>query len=322
MALLNRPFLLALALLCSAGAARAEGPSEADRKLSQSLFDHARKLLEAGQVAAACPKFAESHRLDPAGGTLLNLAICHEREGKTGSAWYEFNEALSLALKEGRQDREQIARERLAALEPAISKISVEVAPAARVAGVEVRLDGTLLSPAAWGSPTVVDPGAHGVDVRAPGHEPWTTALSVEGDGTVKHVEVSSLTPARQAERAPPQRQYAEIIVKERSPATYALAVTAAAGVVTFAFAAPLSFYYNIKSKTVCFSEDSPCERDKRSAGETASTLGTVSLVGLGVGAVAGVAALLVPPTMTRKRIQLGADVGPGRWALGLGGSF
>ncbi|NOU28880.1 MAG: hypothetical protein HOO96_13330, partial [Polyangiaceae bacterium] len=49
---------------------------------AETLFREGRKALEAGDYAVACAKFAESQRIEPAPGTLLNLAGCEERSGK------------------------------------------------------------------------------------------------------------------------------------------------------------------------------------------------------------------------------------------------
>jgi hypothetical protein len=53
--------------------AGAQGPAASP--LAQTLFEEGRALMLKGDAATACPKFAESQRLEPAGGTLLNLAV-------------------------------------------------------------------------------------------------------------------------------------------------------------------------------------------------------------------------------------------------------
>ena len=65
---------LALVSLFVVGQAKANDPAAAE-----ALFLEARDLFVAGKVAAACTKFESSYKLDPAPGTLLNLAACNGR---------------------------------------------------------------------------------------------------------------------------------------------------------------------------------------------------------------------------------------------------
>src|SRR5262245_2596708 len=116
--------------LCAAMAAVAPAlaePTATERAMADSLFNEAKKLLARGKPPEACAKLAESYKLDPAGGTLLNLGMCHEIEGKTATAWTEFELALALARKSRRADREKAAREHMTALEPRMSRITVTV---------------------------------------------------------------------------------------------------------------------------------------------------------------------------------------------------
>src|SRR5256885_331196 len=92
------------------GVAFAE-PTSADKSLATQLFKEGRTLVDQGKYAEGCRKLEESQRLDPGGGPLLNLALCHEKEGRPASAGTEFPEALGLARKDDRPQRAEIAQQ-------------------------------------------------------------------------------------------------------------------------------------------------------------------------------------------------------------------
>src|ERR1700689_2965643 len=115
---------LAGVLLASAPLARAQGSSEA---AATALFDEGRRLMGEHKFAEACPKLAESQRLAPSGGTLLNLADCYEHTGQTASAWVAWKDVASRANAAGKADVEKRALTKAAALEPALAKLTIAV---------------------------------------------------------------------------------------------------------------------------------------------------------------------------------------------------
>lgn len=189
--------LVALSIAFAAPAAWAQGPTAADQTLAQTLFDEAVKLMDQGRFAEACPKLAESQRLDPGGGTLLNLGFCRQNEGKLASAWAAYNEALSQAIKDGRKDREATARVHVDELEGKVAKLAIDVSDAARkIDQIEIKLDGTQVRQAAWGVLSPIDRGTHGIVVSAPGKLEYKTSVEVKDDGSVQHVSIPGLKDA------------------------------------------------------------------------------------------------------------------------------
>lgn len=165
--------------------ARAEEATK-DPALAHELFDQGRALMQQGDYDRACAKFEESRRLDPGGGgggTLLNLALCEEKRGKTGTAWALFRAARSLAVRDRREDRQQFADEHIASLTPRLSRLRVVVPPEARLPGVVVLRNGVVLGENEWGEALVVDPGTQTVEARAPGHVPDRVVVDVHGEG-------------------------------------------------------------------------------------------------------------------------------------------
>ena len=198
--------LIFVAAMAGPADARAQSPSE--QMLAQSLFEEGRQLMDRRRYAEACPKLAESQRLDPGGGTLLNLAICHEMEGRLGSAYLEMKSALAQAVKDGRKDREKIANEHLAVVSSRVPRLAVHVTR--EDPGLEVKVDGTVLRKPAWDLLTVVDPGAHVIDASAPGRAPFRQTVTLaEGDQrtvpipALDVVDPHSVPTVQRAEAAP-----------------------------------------------------------------------------------------------------------------------
>ncbi|MEZ4223352.1 MAG: hypothetical protein R3B13_20570 [Polyangiaceae bacterium] len=155
------------------GSLVATAPAFADAaSTAQALFDEGRTLLQSGDYANACAKFAESQRLEPALGTLINLAACHAKQGRTATAWGEFNDVLAAATREGDDARAKEARRQIEALQPRLARIRLVVSE--HVAGLEIRLDDTTLGPASLGLAIPVDPGTHRITAKAPGRVAWT----------------------------------------------------------------------------------------------------------------------------------------------------
>ena len=178
-------------------------PTASDRALATQLFKEGRALMDQKKFEDACPKLEESQRLDPGGGTLMNLAICHEAVGRTATAWAELSEALSVARRDRRPDREKLASDRMKALEPKLSRLTIVVAAAAGVAGLTIERDGTVVGQAAWGTAMPVDPGVHTVKASAPGHEPWSATLDIGANADQRSVAVPALTALAPVAPAP-----------------------------------------------------------------------------------------------------------------------
>ncbi len=201
------------ALLLTNGRLAHAGPSS--KSVAQMLFDEGRRLMASGKVSAGCEKFGESYRVDKTLGTLLNLAVCHEKDGRLATARAEFEELEATATHDQQATRAQFARDRLAAIEPKVNKLLISIR--ATDASTRVTIDGSDLPSAAWGVAAPVDPGKHAIEVTASGKTTWSHEVEVTGEGRSVLVDIPALLddalPA-QATAAPavvaPERVHAE----------------------------------------------------------------------------------------------------------------
>jgi hypothetical protein len=163
---------------------------------AEALFRSGKDLLAAKDYAHACPKLAESFRLDPATGTLLALAICHERDGKLASAWGEYSDVASRSKAEGRTDREVAARSKVEELQSQLSTLTIIVPDAAQVPGLEVKRGGTAIAPAWFGTPVPVNGGTVSIDATAPGKKPRHGEITLAPNGDRESVTIDPLEDA------------------------------------------------------------------------------------------------------------------------------
>src|SRR5579871_1156987 len=111
------------AILLSAAGAVAKADSKGSE--ADTLFEEGVKLLEAHRTHEACVLLERSLKIDPAPGTLQNLAICHEEEGKTGRAYAEFVQLAEEAARTGQRAREALGRQRAMALVARLARLDL-----------------------------------------------------------------------------------------------------------------------------------------------------------------------------------------------------
>jgi hypothetical protein len=274
-------------------------PTAADKSLATQLFKEGRALVDQGKIADGCRKLEESQRLDPGGGTLLNVALCHEKEGRTATAWAEFTEALGLAKKDDRAQRIELAQTHIAALEPTLSRLVIQVAEGADVADLEIKRDGSVIRRAAWGTPMPVDPGEHVVEAAAQGRVAWKHSVTIGAKSDAKTVVVPALdvAPTPPPSAAPTLATTASLPASEprsvrRSPAGW---VAMGFGAVGLGFGT----YFGLRaisqqkeadkhcSGTVCFDSYGSGQNGDAIRFANLSTVGFgVGVVGIGIGTI------------------------------------
>jgi hypothetical protein len=313
-------FLVAAMLLASSsGPAGATSPAEA-------LFQEGRRLLTEGQTDEACARFSESYAMVASSGTLLNLALCHQTQGKTATAWNEYRAAARLARNQGREDRATVADGKAAALEAALPRLTttaVEATP-----GLRVSTEAGPLGEGGLGVEVPIDPGTHEVTASAPGYRPWATTLEVkEADQLaleIPRLEPEPLPAPRTRAATPPtfldpSRGAEDPSARERSSLDLYLAggggVLLVAGTVVWSVA-----YAKLQSaKAACTRGCSQAEYDGN-----VSDIQTLKDVAIGSWITGGalVAASGAHYLLRRKRAPLTVAVDPVNVGLLLRGSF
>ncbi len=283
---------LVLAVTCTSVRATAAGNEAA----AEALFVEAKKLATQGKYAEACPKFAESNRLDRGAGTLIHLGDCYEKNKQSASAWATYKEAASAAQALGRKDWEKLANQRAQALEPKLARLTIKVEKTPD--GLDVKRDGTSVSAASFGVAIPVDVGAHTIEASAPAHKPFKTTVTVAKDGASLDVAVPALEPlpaapvAQTPATAPAPVATTKPAEPERqgsSQATVGWVVggIGVAGLAAGAVTGLMAMGKSDEAKSKCPDDGKCASRDAVDASESAKTFGLVSTIAFAAGGVA-----------------------------------
>jgi hypothetical protein len=296
---------LSSVVFLAAGALHAE-PNAAQRAAAEALFQRAAELMDAEKYAEACEKFQASQELDPALGTMLHLADCYDRAGKTASSWALFQEAAQKARRGGQPDRERIANERAQDLQKRLSLLELRIAKEHVVPGLELAVNGVAVPRASLNTPLPVDPGSTRVEARAPGKKPWTATFALPVGPVTRVLEIGALADApRKAEPSPASGSERRDEPRSSNVQVTLGYVTGAVGIaalVAGGFFAYRAYDQNRRSKAECRTEDpNACTsdgvelRDDAKQSAAFSTIATVSGAALVAGGV--VIVLTAPPS-------------------------
>lgn len=274
---------------------------QSNEAAAEALFNEARTLIGAGKVEEGCKKLEASQALDPGTGTLLHLADCYEKIGRTATAWARFREAASRAARDGRVDWESIGKTRAAELEPKLARLQIDAPP-----GVLVRRDGAEIPAAALGSSLPIDPGEHTLSATARGKKPWSTRVTATA-ASVATVTVPALDDDGSTHATDGGDAGARDATSSGGSAVRTVGYTAGAvgvvglavGVVTGLSAISLSS----RSKEKCPTSGICADEAARSDADSARSAATISTIGFAAGGAllaAGVALVVFAPSASR----------------------
>lgn len=326
---------LALAVaLCASPAAAQEEPSPADVSAARALGQEGVKLADAGNCEDAIDRLSRAEKIFHAPTTLARLGECQVKVGKIVAGTENLNrvvrETIGPSAPQAFRDAQDRAKVVLAEAKPRIAKLKVAVAAPAD-AKLVVTIDGENLPIANLNMNRPVDPGEHVVEASAPGFLPAkgkvtladggvdSLALTLEIDPNAPKPVVAPVNSGQAnsgAADAPSKR--------DRAPAYVALGIGGAGLVVGGVFGI-IAMGKKSDLDEACPNKVCPSAAQQDTI-DSGKTMGTVSTVGLVVGAVgigAGVILLLSGGSSSSKA-STSPKVQPlvGLGQAGVGGTF
>lgn len=327
-------FAIALGVALFAPSAWGQTPSE--KAAAEALFQEAADLMAANRFDDACPKYQASHDLDPAVGTLLRLADCYDRVGKSASAWALFIEAETVARRAEQVDRAEIAATRAAELKQRLSTVKLRVAEPGGAPGLTIVVDKAAIPEPSWGTALPFDPGTVRIQASAPGYESWSTEVEVpvgpaETSVTIPMLDRAPEKPTEQrglltgAPETAPELEAPESSLQ--STLGYVAGGVGLAGLVAAGAFSYRAYTLNEDSLDLCATDDpNACTTEGKALRDDATKYGTYATIAGGVGGgllITGLVLILTAPSdkqAAAPRYRVLADAGPRGGSVALRG--
>jgi hypothetical protein len=305
-----------------------------DPAAAELLFVAGREAFDKGNYAVACAKFEESQRLDPAAGTLINLAACQEKLGKLASAWEAWRRALELLGPE--DERRPSVEAHASGMEQRVPRLVIRVTQDAPPA-TRVSRDGVELGPASLGMPLPVDPGPHVVIAVAPGRSERRFAVELK-EGATETLIVMPGDPSTEPAAAAPAPSTPAVVAPRRGSRGesahasqsgqrtlgFVVAGIGATGLVIGGITGLVALNKKNAMLDDCDSvgDGYQCGDEGLDAASAGKTFATVSTIGFAIGAVGlGVGGWLIL-SADEGGTRVGATWTPGGAVLGAAGAF
>ncbi len=298
----GRAWCVAGGFVLVAATAAAE-PVIADSQRAEQLFNEGRAAMAAEHFDVACSAFAESQKLDPAAGTLINWGVCLEAQGKTASAFAAYWAGLASNQLGSDPDRQRFVEERVGALEPRLCRVTIAV-PADSPPDLQVKVDATVLAANRWNTPALADPGAHLIEASAPGRQTWFGSFTIESDGSVRVVHVPPLAPLPAPPASPPPSPLPPT-VKATPNGSHQVALVVAGGLAALGVAGTV--YFGARAASAWDERENHCPEHRCdaaavSASNRAADFAHAADVALAVTAVAVGAGVFIVLSSTRAK--------------------
>jgi tetratricopeptide (TPR) repeat protein len=337
--------LVCLVLLSVSFPEHGAAQNTSEKAAAEALFDRGLALMKDGKYQEACERLEQSQAVERGIGTMLYLAECYEKIGKTASAWALFREAASSAQAAGQSERAEAGRRRAEKLEKGLSRLTVHVPPANRLPGMVVQDNGSPLQAAVWGVALPVDPGLHRVEVSAPGYTSWSSEVKVDDRGASAETHVPALvkdpnaavaiapTPAETANQSSAGAGPANASEAAREPAGMStmrivgisLGAAGVAGIVAGAIAGGLAMKNTNEYKDYQEQNGQACNATCAANSEDADLQGKVSTAMWAVGGAllaTGLVTFFLAPKHEKGKADVAFSVDPRGAALRVGGVF